>query len=260
MVKNVRGIKKAVFVSGGTSGIGMALVKKYLQEGYFVIINFHTNSRKLSKIKSDLLKMGYEFRQHYYFLKADISNERILKKVLLQIPNKILDSVQVLINNAGIAKRGGILDLNPSDWVDVFKVNVFGIINLSKIFFEHAMNLRSIINIGSIRGEPAVSRIKNIAYSVSKSTIPTLTAAMAKSFGPRVTVNAVLPGIIDTPLRQGVPNNEAKLSGEDNTIIKRLGKPEEVADLCFFITSIHGSYITGSCFVIDGGYSINYIK
>ncbi len=83
---------------------------------------------------------------------------------------------------------------------------------------------------------------------------------MAKSFGSKIRVNAVLPGTINTPQRQGILQEELDMYGESNTISNRLGKPEEIAELCYFLTSEKSSYIIGSSFVIDGGYSINYIK
>ena len=252
--------KRAAFITGGTSGIGLAMVKKYLDEGYFIIINFYNGGKKLPLVQEELSALDYHENNDYIFFCADIGDEVALTKRFTEISEDILKNIDTLINNAGVLKRGDILELQQSDWIEVFNVNVFGIINLSKLLLSKCSSLANIINIGSIRGEPAISRIDNIAYSISKSTIPTLTAVMAKNFGPKVRVNAILPGTIDTPQRQGISQDESVLYGESNSIVKRLGKPEEVADLCYFITSEKGSYITGSSIVIDGGYIINYVK
>ncbi len=252
--------KRAVFITGGTSGIGLAMVKKYLHEGCFVVINYCNGGKKVSLVKEELSDLGYHEGCDYVFFRADVGDEETLTQKFTEISENILENIDTLINNAGILKRGKILELKQSDWIEVFNVNVFGIINLSKLLSVKCPNLTNIINIGSIRGEPAISRCNNVAYSISKSSIPTLTAVIAKTLGPKVRVNAILPGTINTPQRQGISPEELVLYGETNSIIKRLGKPEEVAELCYFITSDKGSYITGSSIVIDGGYMVNYIK
>lgn len=252
--------KRSIFITGGTSGIGLAMVKKYLNEDCFVVINYFNGGKRLSLVQEELFDAGYHEKDDYIFFRADVGDERMLTIKFKKISKNILKNIDTLINNAGILKRGKILELNQSDWIGVFNVNVFGVINVSKLLVSKCLNLKNIINVGSIRGEPAISRSNNVAYSISKSTIPTLTAVMAKNFGPKVRVNAILPGTIDTPQRQGISQEEASLYGETNSVIKRLGKPEEVAELCYFITSDKGSYITGSSIIIDGGYMINYIK
>jgi NAD(P)-dependent dehydrogenase (short-subunit alcohol dehydrogenase family) len=214
----------------------------------------------LHLVKEELLSFGYNENDNYMFIRADVGNEKMLNETISDIPESVLGRIDTLINNAGILKRGELMDLTYSDWIDVFSVNVFGIVNVSKILVSKCSNLSNIVNIGSIRGEPAISRGNNIIYSISKSTIPTLTAVMAKNLGPKIRVNAILPGTINTPQRQGISQEETALYGESNSVIPRLGKPEEVAELCYFIASEKGSYITGSSIVIDGGYTINYIK
>lgn len=252
--------KRAIFITGGTSGIGLAIAKKYLKEGCFVVINYCNGGKQTLQVQHELSFLGYGENKDYIFFRADIGKEELLVEKFSEISEDVLKKVDTLINNAGILKRGEILELNQSDWAEVFNVNVFGVVNMSKLLVNKCSNLTNIINVGSIRGEPAISRSNNIAYSISKSTIPTLTAAMAKSLGPKVRVNAILPGTIDTPQRQGIPQEDIAFYGEKNSILNRLGKPEEIAELCYFITSEKGSYITGSSIVIDGGYMVNYIK
>lgn len=252
--------KKTILITGGTSGIGLALVKKYLSEKYFVIINYNNGGRKLPSVKRELYRFGFEENQQYIFFRANVGNEKSLRKEFRKLPKAISKNINILINNAGILKRGNFLELTQADWIKVFNVNVFGAINFSKLLVESCSKLSNIVTIGSIRGNPAISRVDNIAYSISKSTIPTITAVLAKNLGPKIRVNAVLPGTINTPQRQGIAKKDMALYGESNSILKRLGGPEEVAELCYFITSEKGEYITGSNIVIDGGYTINYVK
>lgn len=251
---------KTIFVSGGTSGIGFAIVEKYLKEGYFVIINYNKGGMSVNVVKEKLHMSGYLEKIDYLLFSADVSNENNLCDSLNTLSFDLIRTVTILINNAGILHRSNICELTQQDWINVFNVNVFGYSFLAKWFFKQAPNLNNIINIGSIRGESAITRINNAAYSISKSTIPALTALQAKTFGPKVRVNAILPGTINTPQRQGISNDEIKLYGEKNSIIPRLGKPEEIAEMCFFITSSKVEYMTGTSIILDGGYSINYIR
>ncbi len=249
--------KKKVLVTGGVSGIGSSIVLRFLEGGYHVVINYFGDEEKARAVTHDLERKGYAPGNDFVLFDADISNE----EVFVNKANELrVDSLELLINNAGILKRGDFSSLSQKDWLDVFNVNVFGIVNTSKWFMKNCPQANCIINMGSVRGLPHVSRTENIIYSVSKSTVPTLTAVLAKALGPKIRVNAIIPGTIDTPQRQGITKQEAALYGEENAIIKRLGAPKEVADLCFFLASKEAGYITGSNFTIDGGYSINYIR
>lgn len=252
--------KQTVLITGGTSGIGLSLVKKYLSEKCFLIINYNKGGKGLLVVKKELFNLGYKEDKEYIFFRADIGNEKKLRKEFQKLPKDITKRINILVNNAGILKRGNFLELSQKDWLEVFNVNVFGVINFSKLLVELCPKLLNIITIGSIRGNPAISRVDNIAYSISKSTIPTITAVLAKNLGPKIRVNSILPGTINTPQRQGITKKEMSLYGKSNSILKRLGRPEEIAELCYFVTSKKGSYITGSNIVIDGGYLVNYIK
>lgn len=259
----MRGVMEAhtskVFISGGTSGIGLGIVKKYLKEGHFVVINYNKGGASLSETCDILEKIGFAEKVHFSFLQADVSKESSLFAAL-DSQKELLQDVGILINNAGILIRGHMNDLTEQDWLGVFGVNVFGCIFLTKWFSKNSEKLNNIINIGSIRGLPSVTRVNNPAYSVSKSSIPSLTAVMAKTYGPNIRVNAIIPGTIDTKQRQGITKKEEALYGESNAIMNRLGKPREVANLCHFITSPDNEYMTGSTITIDGGYSVNYIR
>ena len=250
--------KQVVFITGATSGIGFAICKRYLEAGFFVIINYFKGGN-LQDATNQLQKEGYKEGNDYLLFKADIGNEAELILLLETIPREIITRVEIIINNAAMLKRSSVKELEQRDWIDIFNVNVFAIIFLSKWFSKNSKNLQHIVNIGSIRGDSAITRVQNAAYSISKSTIPALTALLAKTYGPEVCVNAIIPGTIDTPQRQGVTPEEQKNSGEEHAILKRLGEPEEIAELCVFITSSRVKYITGSSIIVDGGYSINYI-
>lgn len=257
MAKNYR--KKSVLVTGGTSGIGLGIVRRYLRGGFCVVINYHNDKKRADNIKKNLQKEGFIINKDFFILDANIADEGEFFMAARKIP-KAFSGLEILVNNAGILRRGKFKELKQQDWLDVFGVNVFGMINVSKWFALNCSQARAIINIGSIRGLPHISRTQNMIYSVSKACIPTVTAVLAKEMGPKIRVNAIIPGTIDTKQRQGLTPEEKLIFGEKNSIIGRLGKTEEVAELCIFLTSRNAEYITGSSFIMDGGYNINYIR
>src|SRR3989344_4359866 len=232
-------------VTGGTSGIGYATARHFLENGYGVVIMFGNDTDRAASKKKELGSLGYSEDEDFLFAHADISTEESIERGLA-IPDSVRERVTVLINNAGALRRGAFQDLRTSDWEYVFGVNVFGIVNMTRWFSNNCPSARVVINIGSIRGFTHVSRLNNMIYSVSKACIPTLTAVLAKQLGPNVRVVALLPGTIDTPQRQGITQEEYKLYGEDNTILKRIGRPDEIAEICLFLASEKAGYITGT--------------
>lgn len=251
--------KQFAIITGGTSGIGYATARRFLKSGYGVIIVFGSDTDRAESKKQDLISLGYAQDFDFMFIRTDISAEESIKHELA-IPDPIRKKITVLVNNAGALKRGAFHELRTSDWQYVFGVNVFGIVSMTNWFSKNCSSARVVINMGSIRGFTHVSRLNNMIYSVSKACIPTLTAVLAKQLGPNIRVVAILPGTIDTPQRQGITEEEFKLYGEDNTILKRIGTPDEIAEICLFLASENAGYITGTSITVDGGYSINYIR
>ncbi|MEK7629395.1 MAG: SDR family NAD(P)-dependent oxidoreductase [Patescibacteria group bacterium] len=204
--------KKLVLITGGTSGIGLGIAINYLKKGYGVVINYFNDYKRSEDVKKHLVGLGFYFNSDFFIVKADIGDEGNFNNKIRVIKNKYKD-IEILINNAGILKRGNFLNLTQKDWLSVFNVNVFGIINISKWFAKTCKNAKTIINIGSIRGMPHASRTENMIYSVRKSTVPTITAVLAKTLGPKIRVNAIIPGTIDTPQRQGLTRRAKNLWG-----------------------------------------------
>lgn len=252
--------RPAALVTGGTSGIGLGIVTRFLAEGHVVVINYFSDQRRAAALARRLEAAGYAEGEDFIMAKADIGDEAALSDALARVPAGVVRNISAVVNNAGVLRRGDIRELTQRDWEDVFAVNVFGTVNVAKWAAAACPALASIVNIGSVRGDPHAARTSNAIYSASKSVIPTITALLAKSFGPSVRVNAVIPGTIDTPQRQGISREERVLYGEKNAIVGRLGRPDEVAGLCWYLSSPAAAYITGASLVIDGGYGINYIK
>jgi 3-oxoacyl-[acyl-carrier protein] reductase len=252
--------KKKILITGGTSGIGLAIARRSLQEGISPIMLYLSSEFNAENAKELCEKDGFISGADFLIAKVDVSKRREIEEFFTALSSEIKQDICHLVNSAATLKRGSVLSLNVEDWQETFSVNILGIVNMSKAFYEQCPHAESIVNIGSIRGEPEIARSENAAYSVSKSAIHTLTAILAKTFKDKVRVNTVSPGTTDTNQRKGVSEKENIKSGYENAIVQRLGKPEEVSDMVLYLLSEKSSYITGSNFIIDGGYSINYIK
>lgn len=250
--------KQFILITWATSWIWLSIAFKFLAEGYGVIFNFRWDKANDIQILSWKLNK-YTENKDYIFLNADISIESTLYKQLDTIPEEIKNNIFAIVNNAAILRRWVLDSLTQKDWEDVFSVNVFAIISLVKWWKANCKNLQNIVNIWSIRWIPHVTRTNNMIYSISKSVIPSLTAVLAKDLWPKIRVNSISPGTIDTKQRQWITIEENDLYWAKNSILNRLWTTQEIADLCFFIINT-ATYLTWSNIVMDGWYAINYIK
>jgi NAD(P)-dependent dehydrogenase (short-subunit alcohol dehydrogenase family) len=225
---------KTILITGGSSGIGEAIAKKFLKEGTDVII-------------FDTKKPNYGVN----FYRVDIKSEESIQEAFLHI--KRLD---VLINNAGVYLRAAVDKTSKEQLDNIIDTNLKGTFLVSK----HALPLikeskGSIINISS--GLGLVPEPESSAYCATKAGIIMLTKTMAQEYADQgIRINAVLPGPIDTPmLREAFASEEELQQYAKINPMKRIGQPEEVAELVFFLSSNKSNYITGGLYSVDGGES-----
>lgn len=238
---------KITIVTGAANGIGKAITKKLIDEDYFVIaVDMDAaNGKKLLK------KFG---KSKLSFAKADITKELIVKSLFekIMIEYKRLD---VLINNAGIIRDKMIWNMSMEDFDSVLNVNLKGTWLMcreaSRIMKEQKSG--RIVNISS---RAWLGNAGQSNYSASKAGIVALTRVLALELGRHnVLVNAIAPGLIDTPLTQKLnPAVLGKLIEAQPT--KTMGKPEDIANLVSFLVSVQNQFITGQTIYVDGGKSI----
>ncbi len=238
---------KIAIVTGAANGIGKAITKKLIDEDYFVIaVDMDAaNGKKL------LTKFG---KSKLSFAKADITKELIVKSLFekIMIEYKRLD---VLINNAGIIRDKMIWNMSMEDFDSVLNVNLKGTWLMcreaSRIMKEQKSG--RIVNISS---RAWLGNAGQSNYSASKAGIVALTRVLALELGRHnVLVNAIAPGLIDTPLTQKLnPAVLGKLIEAQPT--KTMGKPEDIANLVSFLVSVQNQFITGQTIYVDGGKSI----
>jgi NAD(P)-dependent dehydrogenase (short-subunit alcohol dehydrogenase family) len=239
---------KVAIVTGGGRGIGKAVVKKLLQDGWRVVF---------AEMDAEA---GRETLQEYHslgelvFIHADVSSETAVNAIIKETVDTFR-RIDALINNAGIMIRKPISKLSLAEWNRVIGVNLTGAFLCAKYAAPHlAKQKGSIINIASTRA--LMSEPDTEAYSATKGGLVALTHALAVSLGPKVRVNCISPGWIETSEWQKKKNRKvAKHSEADNLQhpAGRVGIPEDISSMVSYIISDEAGFITGANFVVDGG-------
>ncbi len=240
---------KTVLITGASRGIGRETAIKFAREGWRVAINYNQSLDAATSLKRELDKMGSKSE----LFCADIANCLQIEKMVDEV-NFTLGSIDVLVNNAGIALPQGLLtDFADSDARRVFDTNVIGMINCTKAVIPQMVQKKSgaIVNVSSIWGEIGASC--EVIYSASKAAVTGFTKALAKELGPSgIRVNCVSPGFIDTDMNSHI-SEEDRADFVQSTALGRVGRAKEVADAIYFLATDGASYITGQNLTIDGG-------
>jgi len=242
---------KTALVTGGSRGIGRACVEQLAKEGATVAFAYQSNQEAANSIVGDLTGQGLKVSA----IRVDVRNSDRVHEVVGQLVED-WEHLDVLVNSAGIVRDGLLGAMTNEQWQEVIDTNLGGTYNFCHAAVQPMMYQRSgsIINISSTASEFA-SR-GQVNYAASKGAINSLTHALAKELAPRkVRVNAVAPGMIETDMSKAVRG----LAGDTiKSVIpmKRIGKPEEIANVIAFLASDDASYITGQVLRADGGLSL----
>ena len=244
---NILQNKKAI-VTGASKGIGKAISLNLAKNGCDLFLISRTE-QDLKKVKDEILKK-YKVNVSYNIL--DITNFESVKTTFEKIIIKA-NSIDILINNAGITRDNILARMNLSQWNDVINTNLNGYFNCCKHIIKHMMKNKygRIINISSIIGKNG--NPGQINYSSSKAGLVGLTKSLSKEVGARnITVNSIAPGFIKTDMTKDLDESN-KNNFLENISLKRFGNAKEVAELTTFLASDKASYITGQTINIDGG-------
>lgn len=239
-------MNKNIIITGGSSGIGLSTVKKLLQENYNVLVFDKTNTDELKKLNVDFIACD--------LLKpADIENGFAIIK-------SNYSSIYGLINNAGILSYGNVEELAIEDWDKVMNINVRAAFLCAKFAIPMMNKGGIVINMASVQSFYAQAKVT--AYATSKAALLGLTRAIAIDYAGKVRCISVCPGTIDTPmlhnaLTQSETPDEMLKELNDTHLTKRIGKPEEVAELLAFLCSEKCQFITGTEIRVDGGLGVN---
>ena len=234
-----------VLVTGASKGIGASTALLFAQNGYDVVINYYSDTDSANKVKENVEKYGVKC----LLCKCDISNEEEVKNMVDDIIN-MFDSIDVLVNNAGIANDTLPFEKNVDGFKRVLDVNLIGTYLVSKYVSKHMKN-GSIINISSTN---ALNQYYpySLDYDASKAGVISLTHNLAVELSPNIRVNAICPGWVNTDMNKQLDddyiNDECK-----NILLGRFAEPSEIASVIYFLASDDASYINNSIIRVDGG-------
>ncbi len=242
-------MNKTVLITGAAKGIGKQIAIDFAQEGYNVCINYNKSEKEANELMQGLTSKGY----NVICYKCDVSDREEVNKMINHIIS-IFGSIDVLINNAGIAQYKLFTDITQSDLDNMIKISLVGMFNVTQeVLTQYMINKKSgkIINISSIWGQVGASC--EVHYSMVKAGIIGFTKALAKELSlSNITVNAVAPGVIETDMINNF--NENELIEICNEIpLNRIGKPEDVSGSVLFLASDKADYITGQVISPNGG-------
>lgn len=240
---------QVVLITGGTRGIGRAVVEKFATYGYSVAINYNSSETKAKELLEELTARGIPAM----IVKADISNEEEVKNMVSAVVEKF-GKIDVLVNNSAVCYDSLFQDKTKEQFLRTMEVNVLGTFMVSRMVGDIMYNNKygKIINLSSTNGINTYFPMC-IDYDASKSAINSLTHNLATQFAPYVTVNAVAPGFIATESEIEGMDEEFIALETEKVMVKRAGLPEDVANLVYFLASTKGDFINNQIIKIDGG-------
>jgi len=242
-------------VTGAGSGIGRAIAKGFAREGARVVL-LDINEGAAREATKEIRDAGGSAES----FRLDVTRREDCLAVAKEIAGKV-GQVSILVNNAGINRRNAFTadaEAVLKDWQDIMAINLNGVFNVTHAFLEPLKAAKGrIVNIGSIQSFMHVRTPNSPAYTTSKHAVLGFTRALAAELGKHgIRVNAIGPGLIETPLNAAVRANDPGLVKIfiDHTPLGRAGQPEDIVGPALFLASDLSAYVTGGIVMADGGY------
>lgn len=246
---------KTAILTGATSGMGKAMAERFVSEGASVILSGRDELRG-KELEKNLIEKGGKA----VFIAGDITqipvNETLVREAIHNF-----GKLDIVVTNAGKLGLGSVTDISFEEWNETFSTNLNSVFYLSRFAIPEMQKNGN----GVILANSSIAAFKSFpnhaSYCASKAALVALVKEMALDYGPTIRVNTICPGPVDTPLIWDSakafddPDTIVQQTA-DSTLMKRLGKPEDIASLALFLVSDEASWITGSAFTIDGGISV----
>lgn len=239
---------KAALVTGASRGIGRAIALRLASEGAKVAINFAGNQKAAVEVKSEIEANGGEA----ILVQANVADPAAVEAMFAKVV-EAFGTVDILVNNAGITRDGLLLRMKDEDFEAVIDTNLKGVFYCTKAAAKLMMKKRSgrIVNMSSVVG--LIGNAGQTNYAASKAGVLGFSKSAAKELAARgITVNMVAPGFIDTDMT-AVLADKVKEAMVKEIPLRRMGRPEDVANAVLFLVSDCSSYITGQVINVDGG-------
>ena len=244
--------RQVAIVTGGGSGIGLAIAEKFSKSGIETVI-VGRDEEKLKKAKD---KLG----EHCYTMPCDVSKLESLPGLVKKVVEQF-GQIDILVNNAGINMKKDLTEVTDEDFQQIITTNLSSVFALSREVVKEMLKKGSgsIINISSMAAQYGLPRV--IAYSASKTAIDGMTRAMAVELSPKgIRINAIAPGFIETDMTAKALNSdpERKQKVFGRTPMGYMGKPDDIGEAALFLATDSSKYITGVVLPVDGGNSIGF--
>jgi 3-oxoacyl-[acyl-carrier protein] reductase len=239
---------KSAVVTGGSRGIGRAVVLRLAQQGADVCFSYRDNAAAAEEVVGEVTRLG----RRAISVQADVTQPEAAEE-LVKAALEAFGKVDILVNNAGVTRDDLIMRMTVDTWRKVLETNLFGAFYTLKAVTRPMLRAKGgrIINMTSVSGQAGQEGQAN--YSSAKAGLIGLTKAAARELASRnITVNAVAPGFVLTELTQDLPERLLDLARE-RTPLGRFGTPEDVAQAVAFLASDEAAYITGQVLAVDGG-------
>lgn len=241
----MRGLQdKRVLVTGGASGIGAATAGRFLEEGARVCV-LDRDDAACARIKHELPGLGEA-------IIADITDLMQVEAAFAEAI-RLMDSVDILINNAGISIRHKFLDITPEEWDRVIAVNLTGVFYVAQTAARHMWEQGSGVILQTASTNGILGYPYYADYNATKAGVIELTKSMALELAPRIRVCAVAPGYVLTPMQRAEYTDAMMAEVNGKIPMRRHATPEEVAGLFAYLASEDGAFATGQVFTLDGG-------
>ena len=242
---------KKALVTGGSRGIGRGIVLALAQAGADVVVNFHSNQEGADQAVAEIKSLGREG----FAVQADVSDSAKVAEMFTQVQEK-WGRLDILVNNAGILKFAPFTEIKETDWDAVIDTNLKSQYLCSQKAIELMKEGSKIINIASISsGGMGIGYSQIAHYTTSKGGVVGLTEAMAVELGPKINVNAIAPGVIESDMTKGMLADE-KVKAKMMVRIpkKRVGRPADIGAAAVYLASDEADYVMGVVLYVDGGW------
>lgn len=239
---------KCAVITGAARGIGKAVALKLASLGANIVLNYRSSEKEVKEVENLIKDMGVDVIS----VKGDISKLDEVEN-LVSVAKEKFGCIDIMVNNAGITKDTLILRMKEEDFDTVIDINLKGVFNCLKCITPIMVKQKhgKIINLSSVVG--ISGNAGQVNYSASKAGVIGMTKSLAKEVGSRgINVNAVAPGYIETDMTEAL-GDKYKEEVKKNIPLKKLGKPEDVANVVAFLSSEASDYVTGQVIQVDGG-------